>query len=51
MSNHASARPVRAFDSGPLTTGLPLGRSAHLIMRANGDFSFACHAHDSGSTI
>lgn len=36
------------FDSGPLTSGLPLGGSAHLIMRRNGDFTFSCHAHDSG---
>jgi len=36
------------FDSGPLTSGLPLGGSVHLVMRKNGDFTFSCHAHDSG---
>jgi hypothetical protein len=36
------------FDSGPLTSDLPLGGSAHLVMRKNGDFTFSCHAHDSG---
>jgi hypothetical protein len=36
------------FDSGPLTSGLPLGGSAHLLMRRDGNFTFTCHAHDSG---
>jgi hypothetical protein len=36
------------FDSGPLTTDLPLGGSAHLVIRRNGDFTFSTHAHDSG---
>jgi hypothetical protein len=36
------------FDSGPLTSGLPLGGSAHLVMRRNGDFTLTTHAHDSG---
>jgi len=36
------------FDSGPLTSGLPLGGSVHLVMRKNGDFTFSSHAHDSG---
>ena len=36
------------FDAGPLTSGLPLGGSAHLVMRRNGDFTFSTHAHDSG---
>jgi hypothetical protein len=36
------------FDSGPVTSGLPLGGSVHLVMRRNGDFTFTCHAHDSG---
>lgn len=36
------------FDKGPLTSSLPLGGSAHLVMRKNGDFTFSCHAHDSG---
>ena len=36
------------FDSGPLTTNLPLGGSAHLVIGRNGDFTFTSHAHDSG---
>jgi hypothetical protein len=36
------------FDSGPVTSGLPLGGSVHIVMRRNGDFTFSCHAHDSG---
>jgi hypothetical protein len=39
---------IASFDAGPLTSGLPLGGSAHLVMRKNGDFTFSCHAHDSG---
>ena len=35
-------------DSGPLVTGLPLGGSAHIVMRRSGDFTFSSHAHDSG---
>jgi hypothetical protein len=36
------------LDAGPLTSGLPLGGSVHLVMRRNGDFTFSSHAHDSG---
>ncbi len=36
------------FDSGSLTSSLPLGGSVHLVMRKSGDFTFSCHAHDSG---
>jgi hypothetical protein len=36
------------FDSGSLTSSLPLGGSAHLVVRKNGNFTFSCHAHDSG---
>jgi hypothetical protein len=35
------------LDSG-LTSGLPLGGSVHIVMRRSGDFTFSCHAHDSG---
>jgi hypothetical protein len=37
------------FDSGYLTSNLPLGGFVHLVMRRNGDFTFSCHAHDSGA--
>jgi hypothetical protein len=36
------------FGAGPLTSDLPLGGNAHLVMRKNGNFTFSCHAHDSG---
>jgi hypothetical protein len=36
------------FDSGPVTSGLPLGGSVHVVMQRNGSFTFSCHAHDSG---
>ena len=36
------------FDSGPLTSGVPLGGSVHVIIRRNGVCTFSCHAHDSG---
>jgi hypothetical protein len=36
------------FDSGPVTSDLPLGGSVHLVMRRNGDFTFTSHVHDSG---
>jgi hypothetical protein len=39
---------VAAFDSGPLTSSLPLQGSAHVVFDEKGDFTFTCHAHDSG---
>jgi hypothetical protein len=39
---------TRTFDSGNLTSDLPLQGSAHLVMTNAGDFTFTCHAHDSG---
>ncbi len=39
---------LAVFDSGSITSNLPLGGSVHLIMRRNGDFTFSTHAHDSG---
>ncbi len=36
------------FDSGSLTSGLPLGGSVHLVLRRNGSFTLSGHAHDSG---
>jgi hypothetical protein len=45
---HISVDPA-IFDLGPLTNEhLPLGGSAHPLMRRNGNFTFSCHAHDSG---
>jgi hypothetical protein len=48
MMADPSGQDTQAFDSGPLATDLALGGSAHLVVRANGDFTFNCHAHDSG---
>jgi hypothetical protein len=39
---------VQTFDSGPLTSDLPLGGSAHLVLTKSGAFTFSTHAHDSG---
>src|SRR2546428_117741 len=36
------------FDSGPLSTDIAIGGSAHIVMRNNGDFTVTSHAHDSG---
>ncbi len=36
------------FDSGPVTSGLPLGGSVHVVMTRNGNFTVSTHAHDSG---
>ena len=35
------------LDSG-VTSPLPLGGSAHVVFRHSGDYTFSCHAHDSG---
>jgi hypothetical protein len=39
---------VQVFDSGPLTSDLALGGSAHLVITKAGAFTFSTHAHDSG---
>jgi Flp pilus assembly pilin Flp len=39
---------IANFDTGPLTSNLPLGGSVHLVVRKNGNFIFSGHAHDSG---
>lgn len=39
---------VRTFDTGPVTSNLPLGGSAHLVINRTGTFTFTTHAHDSG---
>ena len=36
------------YDSGNLTSSLPLQGSAHVVFDAKGDYTFTCHAHDSG---
>jgi hypothetical protein len=36
------------FDTGPLTSNLPLGGSAHLLLNKSGVFTLTTHAHDSG---
>jgi len=39
---------IQVFDSGPITSNLPLGGSAHLVITKTGAFTFTSHAHDSG---
>ena len=36
------------FDTGYLTSNLPLGGSAHLVVDGKGDYTLSTHAHDSG---
>jgi RNA polymerase subunit RPABC4/transcription elongation factor Spt4 len=36
------------FDSGPVTSSLPLGGSVHIVMTQAGNFTLSTHAHDSG---
>jgi hypothetical protein len=44
--NHAP--DTETFDTS-VTSDLPLGGSAHVVVRKNGNFTFSCHAHDSGA--
>ena len=39
---------VLTFDTGPVTSNLPLGGSAHVVINRTGTFTFSTHAHDSG---
>ena len=39
---------IQTFDSGPITSDLPLGGSAHLVITKTGAFTLSTHAHDSG---
>jgi hypothetical protein len=39
---------VATYDSGILTSNLPLQGSVHVVFDEKGDFTFTCHAHDSG---
>jgi hypothetical protein len=40
---------VLNFDTGPLTSSLPLGGSAHLLINETGAFTLSTHAHESGA--
>ena len=40
---------VQTFDVGPITSGLPLGGSASVVVSNTGTFTFATHADDSGA--
>jgi hypothetical protein len=48
MDLRLPASDTATFDSGNVTSDLPLNGSVHLVMRRNGDFTFNTHAHDSG---
>ena len=39
---------VATYDSGNLTSDLPLQGSVHVVFDEKGDFTFTSHAHDSG---
>ena len=49
---HLSDKPAVTldFNTGPLTSNLALGGSAHLVVNPNGDWTWNTHAHDSGAT-
>lgn len=47
-AEHEVTNDTVTFDSGPLTSNLPLGGNAHIVMQRNGTFTFSTHAHDSG---
>ncbi len=42
------AGDVATYDSGNLTSALPLQGSVHVVFDEKGDFTFTSHAHDSG---
>lgn len=47
-AEHEVSGDTATFDTGYLVSNLPLGGSAHLVVHSNGNFTFSCHAHDSG---
>ncbi len=47
-AEHEVAGNSATFETGPLTSDLPLGGQAHLVVRRDGTFTFSTHAHDSG---
>ena len=46
-SEHMFAETA-TFDAGVLSSNLPLGGRAHLVVQRNGNFTLSTHAHDSG---
>jgi hypothetical protein len=42
-------RADHVYDTGPVTSDLPLGGWAQLTVRPDGSYSFTTHAHDSGA--
>jgi len=47
-AEHEGSGESMTFESGPVTSSLPLGGNIHLVVRRNGDFVFSGHAHGSG---
>ncbi|MEO5769295.1 MAG: hypothetical protein ABIS92_13165 [Polyangia bacterium] len=45
---HEGVGDHMSFESGPVTSNLPLGGRIRLVVRRNGDFVFSGHAHGSG---
>jgi hypothetical protein len=39
---------IQVFDTGPITSNLPLGGSAQIVISKSGTYTFKSHAHDSG---
>ena len=49
---HTGSPDIAHFDADHIVSSLPLGGSAHVVVRKSGDFTFTSHVHDSGfSTI
>ena len=47
-AEHEVFGDTAVFDTGWVTSDLPLGGFAHLVVNRSGNFTFSSHAHDSG---
>jgi hypothetical protein len=47
-AEHEISSDTATFESGPVTSDLPLGGYVHLVVQRNGTFTYSGHAHDSG---
>lgn len=47
-AEHEVSGDTVTFESGAVTSDLPLGGTVHVVMQRNGMFTFSTHAHDSG---
>jgi uncharacterized protein with LGFP repeats len=47
-AEHEVSGDTVTFNSGPVTSDLPLGANVQLVVQRNGTFTLSTHAHDSG---